>query len=417
MPPRGFRRVYQAGTLDVNGRFMGGTEIMHLVTHAGRLYAATSTLWDQPGNDPAVGAQVLVLDRPDAGWRVEYEFAARHWRMSLVSVTFTVDGRGRALPTPVSMLLAAPSDGQGHATIHARDEASGVWTEMSLARSSGRASSVRCVGMHRDRVTGIERVFAGTLPGGLYSGVYDADVPGRIRWSESPELSGYRARPMAFAECDGALHVAIKPHLYRLVDGETPRWEKVYTLPGEVTRISSGLRGLTTIAHPSGHGESLLAALEGENARIVRIDPSDGYRETVDLDVLEFLGEQGGRRPGYAIVAYDDMTPVPLPGQRGTALLMGLEATHSTEHATHPKDGWEPEGRYLIRHPDRRYELRRIFDPTLDPMPSLVSTRTIRVSPFDGETIYFGGYDPNSVPAHNTGWVFSAPLETALSGV
>ncbi|ATB41642.1 hypothetical protein CYFUS_007110 [Cystobacter fuscus] len=105
--------------------------------------------------------------------------------------------------------------------------------------------------MRGDRITGIERVFAGTLPGGLYSGVYDADVPGRIQWSEAPELSGYKAHPMAFAECDGALHVAIKPHLNRLVDGEQPRWETAYTLPGEVTRISSGLRGLTTIPHPA----------------------------------------------------------------------------------------------------------------------------------------------------------------------
>jgi hypothetical protein len=58
-------------------------------------------------------------------------------------------------------------------------------------------------------------------------------VPGHIRWSESPELSGYKARPKAFAECGGVLHVVIKPHLYRLVDGEQPRWETVYTLPGE----------------------------------------------------------------------------------------------------------------------------------------------------------------------------------------
>ncbi len=72
MQRRGFQRVYQAGTRDVNGRFMGGTEIMHLVVHAGRLYAATSTMWDQPGDDPAVGAQVLVLDRPDGAWRVEH---------------------------------------------------------------------------------------------------------------------------------------------------------------------------------------------------------------------------------------------------------------------------------------------------------------------------------------------------------
>jgi hypothetical protein len=414
MHSRGFQRVYQAGTRDLDGRFMGGTEIMHLAAHAGRLYAATSTLWDQPGEDPAVGAQVLVLDRPGGAWRVEYEFEARNWRMSLVSLTFTGDRHGRALPEPVPMLLAAPSDGQGHAAIHSRDERTGTWTRMVLAAQSPRTASVRSLCHHRDTVTGIEHVFAGALPGGLFRGGYDASVPGGIHWDDTPELSGYKGRPMAFAVCEGALHVAIKPHLYRRVDGEAPRWEKVYTLPEEVARISSGLRGLTSVPHPSGPGECLLAALEGPQARIVRLDPREGYRETAELDVLQFLGTQWDRRPGYAIAAYDDMTPVPLPGGAGTALLIGIEATHSTQHETHPKDGWEPSGKYLIRYPDQRYALRHIVDPSLAPMPPLVSTRTILRSPFEPQTVYFGGYDPNSMPAHNTGWVFSAPLDVAL---
>jgi hypothetical protein len=392
---------------------MGGTEIMHLVAHQGELYAATSVMWDQPGDDPAVGAQVLVLDQPDGNWRVAYEFDKRNWRMSLVSVTFTVDGQGRALDAPVPMLLAAPSDGQGYTAVHGRDEASGTWTRMVLARSS-RTASVRSLCLYRDTVTGVERVFAGALPSGLYSGVYDPAVPGKIRWDEAPELAGYTDRPMAFAVCNGALHVAINPHLYRRVDGERPRWEVVHTLPEGVSRISSGLRGLTTIPHPAGQGECMLAALEGEQARVVRLDPGDGYRTTLDLDVLEFLGQQWGRRPGYAIAAYDDMTPVPLDGNRGTALLIGIEATFSTQHETHPKDGWQPEGRYLVRSPDGRYELRQITDPALQPMPRLVATRTIVASPFDHKTLYFGGYDPNSLPAHNTGWVFSAPVEVAL---
>lgn len=410
----GFQRSYQAGTRDVNGRYMGGTEIMHLVAHAGRLYAATSTMWDEPGDDPAVGAQVLVLDRPDGAWRVEHEFDVRNWRASLVPVTFTMDGNGRRLAAPVSLLLAAPSDGQGHTLLDSRDEATGTWTRMTLAKGANRTASVRSLGQHRDRVTGLERVFAGTLPGGLYSGVHDPTMPGGIRWDAFPELTGYKTRPMAFAVCNGALHVAIKPHLYRRVDGEQPRWEPVYTLPEEVARISSGLRGLTTLPSPSGQGEVLLAALEGEQARIVRIDPNDGYRGTVDLDLLDFLGREWGRRPGYAIAAYDDMTPVPLPGDGGTALLIGFEATTSTSHDTHPKDGWDPEGRYLLRHPDGRYESRCITDPTLRPRPRLVSTRTIALSPFGDGTVYFGGYDPNSLPAHNTGWVFSAPLDVAL---
>jgi hypothetical protein len=183
-----------------------------------------------------------------------------------------------------------------------------------------------------------------------------------------------------------------------------------------VSRISSGLRGLTTIPRASGDGECMLAALEGDQARILLIDPRDGYRATVDLDVFEFLERQWGQRLGYAILAYNDMTPVALPGGQGSALVLGLAATDSREHHTHhPKDGWRPEGMYLVRYPDRRYQLHQIVDPTEQPMPRLVSTRTIAVSPFDPTALYFGGYDPNSVPTHNTAWIYAAPIDVALS--
>jgi hypothetical protein len=390
---------------------------MQLGAHLGKLYAVTSTIWDRPGDDPVVGAQILVMDHPERGWRVEHAFETKPARMSFASVTFAVDRRGRALDPPVPMLLAGPSDGHGAIAVWCRDEASGVWARQSVATST-RYTSIRCLHAYRDTITGVDRVFAGTAPNGIYSGAYDPEQPGKIAWDDAPELANYEKRPMGFAVCNGALHVAIKPHLYRRIDGPQPRWEQVYTLPEGVSLISSGLRGLTTIPHASGEGESMLAAVEGTQARILHIDPRDGYRATVELEVLDFLGQQGGQRPGYAIVAYNDMTPVAVPGGKGSALLLGLEATDNQEehHTRHPKDGWRPEGMYLVRDPDRRYRLRQISDPTVQAMPPLVSTRTIAVSPFDPGTVYFGGYDPNAVPTHNTAWVYAAPIEVALGG-
>ncbi|HET9619741.1 MAG TPA: hypothetical protein VFP84_00145 [Kofleriaceae bacterium] len=405
---RGFRRAYQAGTRDREGQFMGGTEIMQLVPHLGKLYAVTSTMWDRPGDDPAVGAQVLALDHPDHGWRVEHAIDARTQRMSLASVAFTVDRHGHALAAPTHVLLAGPSNGQGAIAVSQRDEGSGAWVRQLLG-SAPRYTSVRCLYGHRDAVTGVDHVLAGTSPNGIYRGAYDA--AGHIVWQAEPELAGYEHRPMAFAVCNGVLHAAIKPHVYRRIDGPAPRWEAVYTLPDGVSRISSGLRGLTAVPHPSGDGECLLAALEGEEARIVRLDPRDGYRATVELDVLDFLA-QGDERPGYAIVAYNDMTPLATG-----ALLLGLSVTTSRgPHTTHPKDGWRPDARYLVRDPDRQYHVRSIVDPDATRLAStrLVSTRTIEVSPFDRETLYFGGYDPHSTPSHNTAWVYAAPLAAAL---
>jgi hypothetical protein len=79
----------------------------------------------------------------------------------------------------------------------------------------------------------------------------------------------------------------------------------------------TGLRGLTAIPGPG--GEVLLAAIEGNASRLVRIDPRDGG-ETTELDVDDFLGGDWGMRPNYTIVAYNNMTKI------GGSLLMGVMA-------------------------------------------------------------------------------------------
>ena len=46
--------------------------------------------------------------------------------------------------------------------------------------------------------------------------------------------------------------------------------------------------------------------------------------------------------------------------------------------------------------------------------PQLVATRTIAVSPFpedQGKALYFGGYDCNGVPSHNTAWIYKGTIK------
>lgn len=409
----GFSRVFQAGVRDDGGRFMGGTELVAILPHAGKLYATSGMSWDKPGDDPAPGAQILVLDKPGGSWRLDYELPKKNWRASLDSVTFTTDGEGRKLPKPVSMLVAAPSDPGGQIDIYSRNDETGEWAMAPLAKNE-KLVSVRSLFEYRDKVTGVDRVFAGTLPNGVFSGTFDPQAPGRIRWGGAPEFSGYSQRAMGFAECNGALYLAALPSLYKRIDGPAPRWEEVYRIPGEIHKASFGLRGLTTIPNPSGKGEVMLAALEGNPSRIVRIDPAAGYKETVELDVLDFLARRWGRRPTYAIVAYNDVLPVRDPATGKPVYLMGISATNAEYRDAHPMEGWEPGAWYLIRFDDKHYELRQIVDPSLRPMPKLVGTRTIALSPFGDGQVYFGGYDPNRNPSHNTAWIFAAPLATVL---
>jgi hypothetical protein len=133
--------------------------------------------------------------------------------------------------------------------------------------SAGRARrnflpQVRSFGRHRDRVTGIDRVFAGQDARGVFSGTYDPTIPGRIRWSAVPELdlssvssagisgrNGY-LRVSSFAECNGQLYTTVGQHIYERIDGAEPHWRLVYTnsYPGH---SETGLRGMTAIPDPS----------------------------------------------------------------------------------------------------------------------------------------------------------------------
>jgi hypothetical protein len=73
--PAGFEVSFQPGSEDGAGRFMGGTEMRVLAAHAGKLYAGNGYWEDRPGSEGRQGSQILVLDTPDARWRVDHDFA------------------------------------------------------------------------------------------------------------------------------------------------------------------------------------------------------------------------------------------------------------------------------------------------------------------------------------------------------
>ena len=72
-------------------------------------------------------------------------------------------------------------------------------------------------------------------------------------------------------------------------------------------------------------------------------------------------------------------------------------------------DAW-----YLIRSPDGNYDLRRI---PRSPRPSHgvdAIDRRLALST-DRDAIYFGGFDANKTPAHNTAWIVRATLARRLA--
>jgi len=429
-----FQLSFAAGSSDSAGRFMGGTEIRVLAAHGGKLYAGNGYWEDRPGPEGLQGGQILVLDGPGGRWRVDHSFYERLPSgrprdlavSALAEVSLATDGSGARLPRPASLLIASTWDLTGATRIFSRDDATGVWTATTLAQDRPAPDflpQIRSFAVHRDRQTGIDLVFAGQDPRGIFSGGYDATVPGRIRWTATPELDisristsafsglGGRLRVSSFAECNNRLYAAVGQQIYERIDGREPQWSLLYTNP-HPGHSETGLRGLTAVPAASGGSDVLLAAVEGSAPRVVRVDPKDGG-EATDLDLVEFLNSRWQTQVGYVIAAYDDMTKI------RDLLLLGLEAfipSRSPVPEGHRvfdigRGRLEAGGWYLVRYPGGRYDLRSINTSQV-----LVATRTIRVSPFpnDRGTLYFGGYDANKAPAHNTAWIFRASLAAAL---
>jgi hypothetical protein len=430
------RPSYQAGSRDPSGQFLGGTEMRSLAVHAGKLFAGNGYWEDRPGTEGAQPPQVLVLDSADAPWRVDHAFAERlpngRWRDlavgAMAEATFSTDAAGRPLGKPVSLLVASTWDLTGAARVFVRDDATGNWPAVTLAQDRPRPDflpQIRSFGSHRDRVTGVDLVFAGEMPRGIFSGAYDASAPTRIRWSAAAELAASavsadfpglagRLRVSSFAEANGRLYAAVGQQIFARVDGPAPSWKLVYTNPYP-GHSETGLRGLTAV-HDQAGADALLAAVEGSAARVVRIDPATGAERT-ELDLRQFLSSRWGMGVGYAIAAYNDMTPARLPAA-GDVLLIGVMAFVQRGAAvaqghTLVDVGYgrvEAAAWYLERFPAGRYELRKV--PLPDAAP-LVAVRSIRLSPFAGEhgAAYFAGYDANKAPAHNTAWIARAHLD------
>ncbi len=435
-----FQIAYVAGGRDASGAFLGGTEMRLLVAHDGKLYAGNGYWEDRPGAEGLQGAQILVLDGRDARWRVDHIFDERlpNGRPrdftvgALAEAIFATDATGKRLPQPLSLLIASTWDLTGTARVFTRNDATGAWSAVTLASDRPAADflpQIRAFATHRDRVTGVDLVFAGEMPRGVFAGAYDPAMPGRIRWAAAPELdassvatdfSGLagRLRVSSFAEANGHLYATAGQQIYERIDGATPRWRLIYTNP-RPGHSETGLRGLTAI--PRGDGkQALLAAVEGDAARLVRVYPETGA-EVTELDLRDYLTRRWGEKVGYTIAAYNDMTALRAPSGASVLLLgimafiprgAAIAAGHSVFDVGYGQV--ESGAWYLVRWPDARYELRRI-DAAFD--HPLMATRSILPSPFpqDSGTLYFAGYDANKAPAHNTAWIARATVAAALA--
>ena len=140
---------------------------------------------------------------------------------------------------------------------------------------------------------------------------------------------------------------------------------------------------------------------------IERIDPQNGHKATVELDLRTFFGRAffgGGRYLGPIRVAYNPFTEIRLP-DGPTVHLAGVQIYHPG----FPKAPFNG-SHYVVRSYDGTYDWGMVYDPKspVKEGASLDGTRSILLSPFKADqagVIYFSGYD-GPFAGNQSAWVY-----------
>jgi acetyl esterase/lipase len=420
---------------DSNGNALTGTEIIHIVTHKGKLYAGNS-YWNE--NTVPRRGQVWVKNTHDGNWLRDYQMPTTHSRVpSLYSFTFQRNYLGANIASDTILFAGATFDKgsniNGPAVIFMRDDSANNWVSHNLGFTNHAFAytQIRSMGFHRDKVTGVDIVFAGANPAptGVYAGKYNASVVGKIQWDATPEFipSGYQ-RIMGFAVCNDTLYMATQREVYKRIDGSSPSWVLVLNLatPSIISTYGSNIdpywlndediRCFRTIKNPSGQDVLMFGALN----HIFRLEPQNNYQLIAEQDLEDVLEISTGHDIHYiqTQIIKDYTNPI----TNETRQLIGFEAFYDTTYlANNPQPnlgGFNQQGWYFERKQvgtTITYTQKEILDYNMSPQPdSLARVRTFEISPFpqdSGKVIYSGGFAPWFIGGvTNTAWIYKGTL-------
>jgi hypothetical protein len=427
-----FTKNYFPGTIDTNGNFMGGTDVMYLVSHKGRLYAGNS-YWNETV-DTSYGPQILYKSSSVAPWQVDTTMDNSYVRTdALYSMVFKTDRFGNTLSTPDTLLVASFTDNQApyEIGVWVRDDNTQTWTKQVIANGTtpptqnANTNYVRMFIGYRDKYDQVDYLFAGAAPSALYRGAYDASVPGKIVWNVTPEITGPK-RMTSACEANGKLYlgVASDGNPTNNVGGlfvrndTTDNWEFIYEWTGnDPNGLGKNLRGLTAIPSSNGNYEEIIGVIENTK-EIVRWNPMNNYSLTIELNVETFFDTQFGSSAFFSYAAYNNMTKFYLPIVNDTVHLIGVWVNHSLPFGTPERNN----SYMLIRLSNGTYKYQRIIDNAIPipATPGLRATRTICVSPFLNEsanTIYLGGFDAGGPFLSRNGWIYKGVLQNTLTTI
>ena len=435
---------YDAGYTDENGAWAGGSEMMHLASHKGRLFACNGywvdSRWVIPPEGQRQSAQVLRLDSPDAQWQVDLDMGKSNDDLGLEymkgnilnSVTFTRDAKGQPLAKPETLLVMAAGanfERGGAVSAWVRDDSTGKWTH-TLVRHGSSSGGVRWVPrdmeIYRDKVTGVERIFMSLGNPGIISGVYDPTVPGRIRWDRNLEYpfltdGSFRTRPLGIVQANGSLFFSEGDSIYQRIDGERPRYREIFELFEDTDTDVGGIRGLTRVANPNGEGDSLLfiwAPGDRSASEVKRLDPDGkgGYVLRDEVRIIDLMEDYLDVEVTYTLGAHNMVYPFTDASTGETVHIIGFQGNirDSKNHLRWEGSALYAGALYAVRRADQSYRVLEVNNRYKPGKQLLISPRTFCESPFGDGDIYVGGHDSSFKISDNMAWIFKAPESVAL---
>jgi hypothetical protein len=349
--------IYTNGATDKNGVVYRMTEGRALHNVNGDELLLVSGRWC----DTVPGAgQILGLYADGSDWVVEFTGAIDQ---QVITTIFEAP-----FPKTGISLVLASTWGSNKSYVLTRDPVKRSWSQVVLTKANS-GSQIRSFGTHTDAVTGVDMVFAGQEPNGVFSGTL---VGNAIVWGAAPELLT-TDRPMAFASLDRVLYVSIYESIYKRNDGLTPTWTKVATnpWPGISSRGDSGLRGMGVSPLKDG---SLWMSNTGSKAAILSWNPT-----TMSWKTLYAF-------PGNALPAYNK-----------------IKYINKTIYVGYQLQG---EAGYLTSLDGVTWALNPVDMPG---SRTYTAVRDLAPYPFVPGEIVFVGYDCDKRPSHDTGWVSLGP--------
>lgn len=424
-----WEKSFTAGTLDFNNNYMGGSEVLQLISHKNELFASVGYWQDElniwyGGDDINYGwGQILKLSGSAEDWAVDLNLDSYYLRPEILKqVIFTKDMLGNDLTEPDTLLIAAAFSsnfifGPVTASSFIRDDENNSWNISTIYEgdqpTGNESYSIRDMQIYTDQITGIEMLFATVGTKGIFVGKYNQDLNYKIQWTPIPEFDDIDIRPLGIVVANNELYFSSGDKIYKRIDGFNPSYTIIHDfsdLNSNINPAVGGIRGLTTINHNNDDSLILMWCPNGQSkGTIFRLDPTDNndfnrvYETKLSLLVEEYLP---GTSVNYLLGAYNEFYKIYDNVDDEYVHFIGFEAT--IQGGNYPTwNEYYSGALYAIRNNDAEYSLKEINEYISFNDSPLVATRCYVDSPFLGENAtYFGGFDPNGFISTNRAWIY-----------